>query len=88
MNGRRLVARNLRKLRVARDLSQERLANEAELERRYIGGIERGEENPTVLTLEKLAKALGIHISEFFIEPDPGSRPISGLRAGRKPSRR
>jgi transcriptional regulator with XRE-family HTH domain len=88
MEGSRLVPFNLRKLRVARGLSQERVAHDAKLERRYVGGIERGEENPTVATLDQLAKALGAHISELFNEPPPGSRPPAGLRPGRKPTRR
>ena len=84
MEGSRLVPFNLRKLRVARGLSQERVANDAKLERRYVGGIERGEENPTVQTLDRLAKAIGVHVGEFFVDPPPGSRLPSGLRPGRK----
>jgi transcriptional regulator with XRE-family HTH domain len=85
MKGSRLVPLNLRRLRVARVLSQERLANEANLERRYVGAIERGEENPTIATLDRLADALGVHVSEFFVERGLGPRLIPGLRAGRKP---
>lgn len=40
-------------------MSQEEFGFEAEIHRTYIGGIERGERNPTVLTLLRLAKVLG-----------------------------
>lgn len=49
-------------IRVRRErigMSQEEFGFEAEIHRTYIGGIERGERNPTVLTLHRLAKVLG-----------------------------
>ena len=54
-----LVARNIRRLRVARALSQEDLAVDAGIDRTYVSRLERGLENPTVAVLEKLARALG-----------------------------
>ncbi|WP_376711816.1 helix-turn-helix domain-containing protein [Bradyrhizobium japonicum] len=48
MEGRQLVAWNLRRLRVLRSLSQEALAADAEVDRSYVGRLERAEENPTV----------------------------------------
>ena len=59
MEGRALVARNLRRLRVKRGVSQERLAIEAGIDRAFTGQLERARENPTVDTLDKLANALG-----------------------------
>lgn len=41
-------------------LSQEQLAFETELHRTYISGVERGVRNPTVLVIDRLAKALGV----------------------------
>lgn len=84
MDGRALVAWNLRRLRVARGLSQERLAADAEVDRSYVGGLERGTENPTVAVLDRLAAALGVHISEVFAEPPRGTSRPSPLRAGRR----
>ena len=55
----KLVAWNLRRLRVARALSQEALAVDAGIDRSFVGRIERGIENPTVETLDRLAAALG-----------------------------
>jgi transcriptional regulator with XRE-family HTH domain len=46
--------------------SQMTLANKAGMDRTYIGGIERGERNPTFEILEKLAKTLGVSMEELF----------------------
>src|SRR3712207_6525594 len=75
MEGQRLIAWNLRRIRVDRGLSQERLAADAGLDRAYVGGVERATANPTVAILDKLALALGVHISAFFLEPTPGEPP-------------
>jgi transcriptional regulator with XRE-family HTH domain len=64
----RVLAANVRRLREAQDLTQEKLAQKAGLAMRYVSGIERGEENPTVSTLAKLAKALGVHPSVLLSE--------------------
>jgi len=53
-------------LRKARGLSQEELAELAELHRNYIGGIERGERNVALLNIVRLAKALGVSLSELL----------------------
>ena len=56
----------IRQLRKDRNLSQEELADRAELHRTYIGMIERAEKNITLINIEKLAKALDVEISELF----------------------
>jgi transcriptional regulator with XRE-family HTH domain len=66
MKLRRTVARNLRRLRRKRGLSQEELADRAGLNRNYVGMIEREENAPTVDALEQLAKALDINAVELF----------------------
>lgn len=53
------VGANVRRLRKAKGLSQEALAHEAGMSMRYLAGLERGEENPSLAFLVKLAKALG-----------------------------
>ena len=60
MTLRRIVARNLKRLRQERGLSQEELADLAGLNRNYVGMIERQENAATVDTLEALAKALQV----------------------------
>jgi transcriptional regulator with XRE-family HTH domain len=87
MNGRALVAWNLRRIRVERGLSQERLAHEAEVDRSYVGGLERQEENPTVDVLDRLANMLEVPISDFFKVPRKGAVAPKPLKSGRRPSR-
>jgi transcriptional regulator with XRE-family HTH domain len=84
MDGRRLVAWNLRRWRVLRDLSQEKLGVDAGVDRTYVSRLERGLENPTVGVLDRLAVALSIHVSEFFKIPTRGERPPKPLRGGRR----
>jgi transcriptional regulator with XRE-family HTH domain len=86
MTGRALVAWNLRRIRVRRGLSQERLAFDAGVDRSYVGGLERQEENPTVDVLDRLAKTLAVHVSEFFVEPAKGAPPPEPLKSGRRPA--
>lgn len=60
------VGLNIRKYRLQKNLSQEKLALEADLHRAYIGQIERGEKNIGVKNLEKIAKALKIKTSKLL----------------------
>jgi len=66
MKLRRTVARNLKRLRQGAGLSQEELADRAEINRNYVGMIERSENAATVDTLEKLSEALDAEPAEFF----------------------
>lgn len=60
------VGANVRRLRRAKGLSQEALAHEAGMAMRYLAGIERGEENPSLVFLVKLADSLEIHPARLF----------------------
>jgi transcriptional regulator with XRE-family HTH domain len=60
--------RNVRKRREAKGLTQEALAEKAELDRTYISGIERGARNASMLSIARIAKALGSSISELSRE--------------------
>jgi transcriptional regulator with XRE-family HTH domain len=62
----RLFGERLRELRMERNLSQERLAELAGLDRNYIGQIERAERNVALVNIVKIAKALEIAPGELF----------------------
>ncbi len=85
MDIRQTIGWNLRRLRVAKGLSQERLALEAGIDRSYVGRIERGLENVTVSALEALAAVLGSNVRDLFAEVDTNSSRPPPLRSGRKP---
>ena len=85
MNARKRVAWNLRRIRVLNDLSQERLAVDADIDRTYVGRLERGLENPTIGILDRLATALSVDVSVFLLLPKPGEKPPKPLRSGRRP---
>ena len=84
MKGRKLIAWNLRRLRVQKGISQEKLAADAAVDRAYLGGLERQEENPTIDLLDRIADALSVSIGDFFLRPKAGEKAPSPLRAGRK----
>lgn len=63
---RKTFGQRIRERRVVRKLSQEKLAELADLDRTYIGGIERGERNPSLANIEKIASALGLEIRDLF----------------------
>lgn len=73
MEWEQVVGANVRRFRKERGLTQEQLALSADIDLRYLGGIERGEQNPTVGVLGRLATVLDIHPGEFF-----GEAPANG----------
>jgi len=85
MDVRKTIGWNLRRLRVDKGLSQERLALEAGIDRSYVGRVERGMENVTVSTLEAISLTLNVHVSELFAVVDDKLTSPKPLRAGRKP---
>lgn len=58
----------IRRIRIAAGISQERLALLADVDRSYVGRVERGDNNVAILTLGKLAKALGISLTKLMWE--------------------
>lgn len=56
----------VREIRKKKGLSQEELADKADLHRTYIGMIERAEKNITLLNIEKIANALDVNIKELL----------------------
>lgn len=68
-NTRVLFAKNLKVFRQMKKISQEELADIAELHRTYVSSVERGERNISIDNMEKLAKALGVDVREL-LSPD------------------
>jgi len=56
----------VRELRKQKDLSQEALALDCDLDRTYIGGVERGERNISLLNIHKIAEALGVSAKDLL----------------------
>ena len=65
---RRLVGRNVKRLRIAAGLSQAELAERMGVDRAYVSGLELGQRNPTILSLWHVAEALGVKLQHFFQE--------------------
>jgi len=61
-----LLGRRIRALRKSKGLTQEKLGGACGVIYKYLGGIERGEENPSLSILEKIAEELGVEIFELF----------------------
>lgn len=72
-----VVGQRLRTYRQKRRLTQEELAEKAGLHPTYIGQVERGEKNLTLLTLEKILCALDISFSDLFEHIQPQTERIS-----------
>jgi transcriptional regulator with XRE-family HTH domain len=67
---REIVARNVRLIRNKMGISQEQLADLAELHRTYIGSIERAERNVSLDNIEKIAHALKVKPERLLIDED------------------
>lgn len=70
----RTLGRNLRRLRTERGWSQERFADELNVHRTYMGGVERGERNLTLRSVERLALTLGVDPVSLLTEEQPDDR--------------
>ena len=66
LRARGLFGKRLRELREQRGWSQEQLGELADLHRNYVGRVERGEQNISIDTIEKLAHALKVKPAELF----------------------
>lgn len=68
MNALNIFIKNMKKYRIEKNLSQEELANKANLHRTYISSVERGQRNISLQNIEKIAYALEIEIYQLFME--------------------
>jgi transcriptional regulator with XRE-family HTH domain len=63
---RAILARNVSRLRRQKGLTQEELAFEAKIDLTYMGGIERGKRNPSLLVMARIAKALSVPLPKLL----------------------
>lgn len=87
MDMRRLVGRNVRRIRLEKGLSQEQFAEASGFTQQYLSGLETGRRNPTIVTLYELAGALGVeHIA--LVAPDEEAAAERAERRERPQSRK
>jgi transcriptional regulator with XRE-family HTH domain len=72
MDMRKLVGKNVKRIREKKGLTQERLAEISGFSQQYISGVEQGRRNPTIITLYELAASLGVSHLDLV-------RPVRGL---------
>jgi transcriptional regulator with XRE-family HTH domain len=65
---RAILGKNVQRLRRQKGLTQEELAFEAEIDLTYMGGIERGKRNPSLLVMARIAKALSVPLAKLLNE--------------------
>jgi transcriptional regulator with XRE-family HTH domain len=63
-----VFGRNVRKARQHAELTQEQLAFEAEIDLTYLGGIERGKRNPSLLVMARIADALSVSVQKLLAD--------------------
>lgn len=65
---RSIVGKNVRRLRQQKGLTQEQLAFEAKIDLTYVGGIERGRRNPSLMVMARIAQALSAPLTKLLSE--------------------
>jgi transcriptional regulator with XRE-family HTH domain len=65
---RAILGKNVRRLRQQKGLTQEQLAFEAEIDLTYMGGIERGNRNPSLIVMARIAEALSVPLTKLLTE--------------------
>ncbi len=60
------IGQRIKELRDAKNMAQKDLAYAADLDRSYIASIENGQRNVSIVNIEKIAKALGVTLKQFF----------------------
>lgn len=85
MDIRRILGLNMRRIRLAAGLSQEAVAEGMSVDRAYVSGMERGQQNVTILTLWNTAQALGCRVVDLL---DENTASATGTSSGKAPRRK
>lgn len=80
MDMRKLVGRNVKRIRLAKGLTQEQLAEKSGFSQQYISGLEKGQRNPTIISLYELARSLGVSHIELVNAAEAARAPVKGRR--------
>lgn len=80
MDMRRLVGRNVRRVRLEKGLTQEQFADVSGFSQQYLSSLERGRRNPTVVTLYELAQALGVSHIDLVVPDDEAQAESKKVR--------
>jgi transcriptional regulator with XRE-family HTH domain len=80
MDMRKLVGRNVKRIRLVKGLTQEQLAEKSGFSQQYISGLEKGQRNPTIISLYELARSLGVSHIELVSAADVARAPVKGRR--------
>jgi len=78
MDMRRLVGRNFTRIRKEKGFTQERFAEVSGMSQQYVSGLERGQRNPTVVTLFHLASALGVSPVDLVVPDEQAQAETKG----------
>ncbi len=81
---RRMVGRNVQRLRIDAGLSQAALAERMGVDRAYVSGLELGQRNPTIVSLWHVAEALGVKLQHFFEEEVNSPQAALVVRSGKR----
>ena len=65
-NSAKKLAQNMKRIRLAKQMSQGDICRKLGLDRAYVSNVESGKRNPTLSTIEKIAKALGVEVNELL----------------------
>jgi transcriptional regulator with XRE-family HTH domain len=65
---RKIVGKNVRRIRLEHGITQEKLAFDAEIDLTYVGGIERGKRNPSLLVMARIAEAMSVALTKLLAD--------------------
>ena len=87
MDMRRLVGRNVRRIRLAKGLTQEQFAESSGFTQQYLSDLECGRRNPTIVSLYELAQALGVgHVALVTPDDDALTEKVRRRKLEARPS--